>query len=400
MMVTALDHRYWRLWAATALSNLGDGVRAAAFPLLAVALTGNPVLVAGLAAAQYLPWLAFGLTAGALVDRADRRTLMWTVNTARTLLLAAFTVLVATDQATLPLLYAVAFLLGAGDTLYDNAAQAAVPALVGPEQLERANSRLVAAEVAGNELAGPALGAWLFGVAAVLPLATNTGTLAVAVLLVVSISGMFLPVTPVGPRASLGHAIREGLGWLWDQPLLRAMTGIGMVLAFADAAAFSLMVLYNQEVLRLGPAGFGLLLAAGAVGGILGGLAGPALARRLAATGALLLAVGLAGAGHLILGLTGHPILAGTMLALSGFAFGVWNVVSVSLRQRLAPDRLLGRVSSAYRTLVVGAVPLGALLGGAVAAVTSLRGTYVIAGALLLIMTVVGRRATAGVSRS
>jgi predicted MFS family arabinose efflux permease len=400
MMATALDHRYWRLWAATALSNLGDGVRAAAFPLLGVALTRNPVLVAGLVAAQYLPWLAFGLTAGALVDRTDRRTLMWTVNTGRTLLLAAFTVLVATDQATLPLLYAAAFLLGVGDTLYDNAAQAAVPALVAPEQLERANSHLVAAEIAGNELAGPALGAWLFGVAAVLPLATNTGALAVAVLLVASITGMFLPVTPAGPRASLGQEIREGLRWLWGQRLLRAMTGIGMVLAFADVAAFSLLVLYNQEILRLGPAGFGLLLAAGAVGGILGGLAAPALARRLAATGALLLAVGLTGAGHLILGLTGHPLLAGAMLALSSSAFGVWNVVSVSLRQRLAPDRLLGRVSSAYRSLGVGAVPLGALLGGAAAAATSLRGTYVIAGALLFVMAAVGRCRTAGTDRS
>jgi hypothetical protein len=102
----------------------------------------------------------------------------------------------------------------------------------------------------------------------------------------------------------------------------------------------------------------------------------------------------------LILGLTGHPILAGAMLALSSFAFGVWNVVSVSLRQRLAPDRLLGRVSSAYRTLVVGAVPFGALLGGAAAAATSLRGTYVIASALLIIMTAVGRHATAGTDRS
>jgi predicted MFS family arabinose efflux permease len=400
MMVAALDHRYWRLWAATALSNLGDGVRAAALPLLAAALTGNPVLVAGLAAAQYLPWLAFGLAAGALVDRSDRRTLMWTVNTARTLLLAAFTVLVATDQATLCWLYAVAFLLGVGDTLYDNAAQAAVPALVAPEQLERANSRLVAAEVTGNELAGPALGAWLFGVAAMLPLAANTGALAVAVLLVMSITGVFLPVTPTGPRTSLGDEIGEGLRWLWGQPLLRAMTGIGMILAFADAAAFSLLVLYNQEVLRLGPASFGLLLAAGAVGGILGGLAAPAVAGRLAVTRALLFAVGLTGVGHLILGLTGHRLLAGAMLALSGFAFGVWNVVSVSLRQRLAPDRLLGRVSSAYRTLVVGAVPLGALLGGVAAAVTSLRGTYVLAGTLLLIATAGGRQATAGTFRS
>jgi Na+/melibiose symporter-like transporter len=380
----ALDHRFWRLLTATALSNLGDGVRVAAFPLLAAALTRDPVLVGGLAVAQYLPWLVFGLVAGALADRLDRRALMWTVNTARTLLLAAFTVLVAGGEATLPSLYAVAFLLGVGETLYDNAAQAAVAAIVAPDQLERANSRLVAAEVTGNELAGPALGAWLFGVAAVLPFATNTGTLAVAVLLVVSITGMFVPAAPPGPRASLRHEIGEGLRWLWAHRPLRTMTGLGVVLAFADAAAFSLLVLYNLEVLRLGSAAFGLLLAAGAVGGVLGGLTAPAVARALGTTHALALAVALTGVGHVVLGLAGRPVVAGAMLAVSSAAFGIWNVISVSLRQRLASDRLLGRVSSAYRTLVVGAVPVGALAGGALAAATDLRVPYLAGGALLL----------------
>jgi MFS family permease len=169
-----------------------------------------------------------------------------------------------------------------------------------------------------------------------------------------------------------------------------------VVLAFADAAAFYLLVLYTLEILRLGPAAFGLLLATGAVGGILGGLASPAIARRLGTTGALVLAVGLTGAGHLVMGLTSQPVVAGAMLAVSSFAFGVWNVVCVSLRQRLVPDRLLGRVSSAYRTLVVGAAPAGALLGGAVAAI-DLRIPYLAAGILLLVMAAAGRRATAAV---
>ena len=162
---------FTRLWAANAISNLGDGVTGVAGPLLVASMTTSPALVAGAAFAQQLPWLLFALPAGAYVDRLDRRRLLVAVNLARGAILAALAVAVWADLASIPVLYTAFFLFGTGETVADRASVALVPSIVPPERLASANARLLGTYLVGNQLLAPPIGAWLFVMAAALPFA-------------------------------------------------------------------------------------------------------------------------------------------------------------------------------------------------------------------------------------
>jgi len=387
MSVVALGPAYGRLWVATALTNVGDGIRAAALPLLAASLTGRPELVAGVAVAAQVPWLLVGPLAGAVVDRVDRRRLVSTVDILRAGLLAALVAAVATGNASIWLLYLVAFVAGLGETLRDTAASTLVPALVPAQHLERANGRLVTAEVGGNELVGPALGGWLFAAAVVLPFAVNSGTLAVAAMLVLMLPDLFRPVVlaePAAGRRTLRADIAEGLRWLARHRLLRGVTALAVLLALLDAAWFAILVLYVAEAAGVTATGFGLLLAVSSLGAIAGGMLADRIIARLSLTTALSGATLLTGLAQGALGLTGAVTVIATCLAVSGFAFAIANVAVVTIRQRYTPERLLGRVTATYRTLVSGAAAAGALLGGVAAAGYGVRAPM-LAGAPVLV---------------
>jgi MFS family permease len=381
-----LGVNYWKLWSALALSNLGDGIAAVAFPLLAATLTREPALVAGLMAAELLPWLLVGLIAGAIADRTERRRLLWTVNAVRAALLCCLAVTIAVDALSILLLYAIAFILGVGETIHDAAGHVAVPAVVQSKHLDAANGRLVAAEVFGNEFAGPPLGSYLFALGAVLPFAFNGGALATAVLMVLTLPRLWVPVNGTSHgAAAISHAVREGLGWLRHDPVLRSLTALGAVLSLADSAWFSVFVLYCLNALRLSDAQFGVLLAIGAVGGLLGGVVASNVASWTGRKNALRLSVWVTALSQLVIGLTESVAVAGAMLALSSSAFALWNTVSASLRQERTPPALLGRVSGAYRTLVAGAAPVGAVLGGLVATHLGIRAPFVLGAPVLAI---------------
>ncbi|MEU6641659.1 MFS transporter [Saccharomonospora sp. NPDC046836] len=391
MATARLGPAYGRLWSATALANLGDGIRNAALPLLAAALTTDPVLVAGVAVAANLPWLVCGLLAGAVVDRVDRRKLIVVTDLARITLLATLIVSVALDAAALPLLYVTAFACGIGETLRDTAASTLVPQLVPSAEFDRANGRLVNAEVAGNELIGPPLGGYLFGVAMVLPFAVNNGALAVAVVLILALPGALTPV-PAHSRSTLRADIAAGVRWLARHRQLRAVTALGAVLTLTDGAWFAILVLYVTEVLGLPSAAYGLLLAAGAVGGLAGGGLAAWVLRHTGTAVTLIGTLVLAAAAQAAMGLTTAPVVTGLALAAGSFAFGVWNVGAVTLRQRVTAPELLGRVTSAYRTVAMGAVPVGALLGGLLADAHGLRAPLLAGVPLLLVAAALGAR--------
>ncbi len=177
---TSLGPDFAKVWTASAVSNVGDGVTMIAGPLLVAQLTGDPGLVAGAAFVQQLPWLLLALVSGVYVDRLDRRRLVIVVNLGRSAALAALTAAVATDNVTIPLVYAVFFLLGTGETLVDTAYAAIVPTLVPDEHLERANARLMATFVVGNQLAAKPLGAYLFVAGAAVPFGFDAMTFLVA----------------------------------------------------------------------------------------------------------------------------------------------------------------------------------------------------------------------------
>ncbi len=383
---------YWRLWSASTAANMGDGVRAAAFPLIAATFSRDPLVVGGLTVAAYLPWLTFGLVGGAVVDRVDRRRLSWTVNAVRTAALAALVVGLASGTANVAWLYAVAFVVGTGETLADNAVLTMLPTLVPTEQLDRANGRLVSAQVAGNEFVGPLLGSVLFSYALLLPVAVDGAALGVATALLLSLPAMSGPAPAVGTRRSVRDSIVEGVKFVRRHRRLRAVVLIGAGLSMADAAWFSLLVLYSEEVLRLEPAAFGALLAVGALGGILGGvLAGRCIARygRAAAAASALAATA---AAQVAIAVTANVPLVAAMLAVTSGAFAIWNTVSATERHVVTPNELLGRVNAAYRTAAIGVAPLGVVAGGLVARGFGLRAPLLIGVVPLLALAALASR--------
>jgi MFS family permease len=381
-----LGANFHKALVASGFANLADGVLWVALPLLAVQLTRSPVLIAGVTVAARLPWL-LAPVAGALADRLDRRQTMVRVNLVRTVLLGGLALAVAADLATLPLLYAVAVLLGFAETLFDTSAQSLLPAVVGRDDLTRANSRLFAVELVANTFVGPPLGGLLaaagLGLALGLPAAAYLVGGGILALLV----GSFRAVG-AGPAGStrLRDDIAEGARFVWRHPVLRPlaiMLGMGNM---AFTAFFSVFVLYvvAPGPMGLSEAGFGVLTATVGAGSLLGTWLAVPAERRLGRVRTLVVSVVLSTASLVVPVLTASPVLVGVSLAVSGVSVVLWNVITVSLRQRITPDRLLGRMNASYRLVGWGTMPLGALLGGALAEALGLRGAFLAAAAIYL----------------
>jgi MFS family permease len=383
----ALGPEYRKLWAASTISNLGDGVTLTAGPLLAASLTRDPVLVAGVAFAQRVPWLLFPLISGALVDRLDRRRVMGYVDAARTALIGALGVAVLLGWASLPLMYAIFFLMGTLETLFDNASQAILPAVVARDRLERANSRLLGAEIVSNELVGPPLGGFLFGVAVAVPFLLDAGTYAAAAALVLALRGGFRPVRSEGaPPTTLVAEIGEGLRWLWNHRLIRTLAIMLGVFNMTLAATQAIFVLFAQDILGLGSFGYGVLLTSGAVGGLIGSLMADRIILWLGSGGALQAAVLISAVVLTVVALTESAVVVWAAFLLIGMTGVVWNVITVSFRQAVVPQDIFGRVNSVYRLLGWGGISVGALLGGFLARSFGLTAPFWFAAGALAVM--------------
>ena len=393
-----------RYWLSGFLADFGDGVRLAAFPLLAAQLTRSPAAVAAVTAVQGLPWLLLGGGLGVVVDRTDRRRLMVTVDLARAAVIMALAAAILAHGAGLWLIYLTAFVTGAGSALRDTAAVTCVPRLVQSDRLEQANARVIAGQIVGNELAGPAAGGWLFGLAAVLPFAVNAGTLGIAVLLLLTLPGVFAPppadrAAEPGARSSFWRDFTEGVRWLWQHPDMRDVTIVAGLVSALDAAWFAVLVLFVVGDLHQQPGAYGLLLAIGALGGVAIGGIGAVLTRRLGPWRSLLLGGVAMAASQAGLGVTGNVVVAAAMLFISSGAWALFNMTAVTMRQRQVPAALLGRVSSLFGTVTRGTEALGAVAGGALAATAGIRAPMLVgAPPLAVAVTVLAwrhRRATA-----
>jgi MFS family permease len=392
---------YWRLWSSSAASNLADGVFWIAFPLLAVGLTDSPAAIAGVAIAGRLPWLVFVLFAGALADRLDRRRTMVGVALLRTVVALLLGVGVASGTLTLPMLYLAAFVLGVGETLFDTAAQSIMPSIVDRDRLSIANGRLYAVEMIANQFVGPPLGGILAAISIGLAFAGSAACFLFAALALLLLTGDFRPVpTPLPPgvtrRPGMIAQIREGLRYLFAHRLLRTLALMVGVMNLASSAAFAVFVLYAVAPgpMGLDEVGFGVLTTALALGSLLGSLTVARVEARIGRQRLLLLAVIVTGAMLAVPGLTADPWLVGASFAVSGYAVVLWNVVTVSLRQRIVPDRLLGRVNASYRLLAWGSQPIGALLGGLIGEWLGLQAVFLLAGVATLALVVARRVVT------
>jgi MFS family permease len=342
-----------------------------------------------------LPWLVFVLFAGALADRLDRRRTMTAVTLLRTLVAAGLAIGIAAGAVDLVVLYLAAFVLGVGETLFDTAAQSIMPSVVERDQLSRANGRLYAVELTMNQFVGPPLGGLLAGAAVALAFAGSALAFAVAGLALVLLTGSFRPMPPA-TRGSIIGDIRDGLRYLFGHRVLRTLAIMVGVMNLAGAAAFAVFVLYAVAPgpMGLDEVGFGVLSTAVALGSLAGSLLVERVERRLGRGRLLLVAVVVSAVTMAVPGVSPNPWVVGAAFAASGVAIMMWNVVTVSLRQRIVPDHLLGRVNASYRLLAWGSQPLGALLGGIVGELLGLRAVFLLAGAGTLVLVLGSRIVT------
>lgn len=381
-----MDSRFTRLWTASTISNLGDGVVFAAFPLIVASLTRDPIAVSVLAFSLRLPWLLFALPAGVIVDRRDRRRLMISADLVRAAALGLLAIALAAGDPSLLVLYLVGFLVGMAETIFDSAAEAFVPSIVDAPALSKANGRLVSARWVANSFIGPPLGALLFLGAAALPVAADAVTFLVAAGLVFTIGGTFT-ADRVPSTNTMREDISEGVRWLWNHRVLRATALMAGGYNLVVSGMVAILVLFAQDEVGLSDLGFGLVLAALGVGGLLGGLLAPRLEASLGTASALITTVLLAATAATTMGFTTSPVVMATAIFFFGIATTLWNVVAISLRQELTPDEMRGRAAAAGKMIAFGAEPIGALLGGLVAAWIGLRAPILIAGAGLALMT-------------
>jgi MFS family permease len=382
---------YWQLWSASSLSNLADGLVKIALPLVAVTLTDSPGLVAGMTLAVTLPWLLFALPAGALADRVDRRVAMVIANVVRAagvaVLAVALVLGLESSPAAIWALYAVALLLGTAETIYDTCAQSILPQVVARDQLPRANGRLIAAELTANEFVGPPLGGLLVAAGVAAAFATPAALWAAAVGTLLLLRGSFA-VPRTEERTTVRSDVAEGLRYLWRHRLLRTLAGMTGLFNFATNATFAVFVLYAigpDSAMGLTEVTYGLLFATIAAGNLVGALLADPIIRRLGRSRSLFLGI-LGGVGTVgIAAVTTIPLVIATAFLIGGLTNALWNVVAVSLRQRITPDRILGRINSSYRLVAWGTRPLGAAAGGLLGELLGLRAVFAIAAGLILV---------------
>lgn len=412
-----LGASYYKLFTGTVVSNLGDGMGTVAYPWLASAITRNPLLVASIAVAQRLPWLVFTLPAGVITDRLDRRKIMVAMDVMRGVLTIAVAFAVLGSQDVLPgpdevasvtgtrwgllaMVLVATLLLGMAEVLRDNANQTIIPNIVRADQLEKANGRIWGVEAVTNTFAGPPLGSILLLVAFSLPFFVDAATFFVAAAMVALIPGTFRAKRdPNRAKQSFREELGEGVRWLMGHSLLRPMAIILGLMNGAGMIALATFVLFAQEVMDVGPFLFTVIGFGGAIGGLVGGNVAPLVTKRVGPGTALAISIG---------GLMFVPVLVGliawwpVVLVLFGFEafFGIlWNVITVSLRQTIIPEDLLGRVNSVYRFFAWGMIPIGSAIGGAwvwimerqVDREFALRSTWFVVGAVHVGLFVFGR---------
>lgn len=387
---------FGRLWAAATAGNLGDGLGRVAVALFAVGLTRDPFAVAVVTALSYAPGLVLNVPVGVLVDRYDRRQLAVLAGGVRAAAITVLAVAAATGQASLWLLYAVVTLLYTCETVYDNAVSAMVPMIVGdPDDLERANGRLQGARLVAESFLGPPLAGMVFALAAASAFGISAACYLTAALLLVALSGSYRPRRNSAPPhhpPSVRREMLEGLRYVRSHRLHRLLLTLMMAVFFAAAMVNATNVLWTLDVLGVSEAWFGVFTLTLAAGALAGSQSAAALVRRVGRGRASWITIAASGVGGLIAAATTSAYVAGVGLLIVGWASLAYGIVNLSLRQRLTPEAMLGRVTGIYFAAIQGVMVVGALAGGALASVGGLRLPWLLFGAGLLVVSVLTAR--------
>jgi MFS family permease len=373
-------------------SLTGDGIRVAALPLFTAVSTRSPLAVSAVATAEVLPWLLIALPAGTLVDRLSPRRVVLVAHSVRAVVVGGLAVAVFTHHAGIPVLIGAAFLVTAGETFADSAYQSLLVELAGRDHLDRANSWYVSAETLGLDLGGPLLAAALFVWSPGACFALNTVTFAASAVCVALLPDVAVrPAIPQprnGDAVALRRQLAEGARFLLRDRALRTLVLAVVVAALAASAANAIISLYAIQTLAIRVALVPTLWAVQAVGTLIAAALVPRLATRFGEGRVMVGALSLLGVAFLVVGAIPVAGAVWTAYLLVGAGAGGWNVLSATRRQRLTPRRLMGRVTSAYRMLAWGLMPLGAALAGPLANGTSLATVFVVVGGVVTVAAV------------
>jgi MFS family permease len=381
---TALPSAFWKQWFASAISNLGDGISFVAVPLLALTLTDDERLLSLTVLATFVPWLVLALPVGVAVDRIDRQHLMVVANLVRLGVFVAIGIAAMAERLDIWLLIGLLVVIGACEVLFDSTAQAFLPMLVEPGQLARANGLLFTVEIVAGSLAGLAVGAMLFDASVGLPFTANALSFAIAAVLIIWIRPRRQPGRPT-PAASAETGMRSGFRWLLAHPMLRTLAAMFAVTNLGLMFGQGIFVKYAIDELGLDGFEFGLLLAITAMGAASGGLIGARIIGRIGLRTSIIVPYIVFGVAQLVIGVASEI----WMVAAAGFVLGaaitIWNVVTVTIRQREIPADRFGRVNAVYRWLGAAASASGVAAGGFVAYATNVRAPFLVGGAITLV---------------
>ncbi|NJP31418.1 MFS transporter [Micromonospora thermarum] len=352
------------LLASSWATNLGDGVAVAAGPLLVASLTDNPFLVSLAALLRWAPPMLFGLYAGVLSDRLDRRRIVIVANAVRVGVLGVLTLALVADRLSVFGALLALALLATAEVFADNTTGTLTPMLVRREDLAIANSRVLAGFITLNQLAGPAIGAALFAAGQAWPFAAEALLAAAGLLLVSRVSLPPRDPAPTEATRSVRRDIVEGLRWTVRHPAVRTLCLTILVFNITYGAAWSVLVLYASDRLDLGAVGFGLLSTVTAVGGLLGTVGYGWLTRRVSLGQIMRIGLIIETLTHLGLAVTTSPWVASAILFVFGAHAFVWGTTSLTIRQRAVPAQLQGRVNSINTMSTYGGLVVGSAVGG------------------------------------
>jgi predicted MFS family arabinose efflux permease len=380
------------LLGATWVSNIGDGFAIAAGPLLVASQTHDPLLVALAAFVQWTPPFLFGLWAGVLSDRMDRKVLVITVDLMRAVVVLVLVGTIVTDAVSIPVVLVALFLLGTAEVFVDNTAATLLPMIVHRDDLAIANARVQVGFITINQLVGPPIGAALFAAGTAYPF---IGQVAVIVLSAMLTSRIVLP--PHGRTADekrpVRHDIVEGVRWTLHHAAVRTLVLTIFIFNITFGAAWSVLVLYALRRLGLGEVGFGLLTTCGAAGGLAGTLAYGWITRHVTLGNLMRIGLVIETLTHLALALTTVPWVAMVIFFVFGAHAFVWGTTSITVRQRAVPSRLQGRVGSVNLIGTYGGLVIGSGVGGLVARQWGVTGPFwfAFAGSALFVVLIWGQ---------
>ena len=369
-----LGHDFSRIWSASLITNLVDGVLRLAAPLLAVSLTEDPILIGALSALGLLPWLFFAIPIGALVDRVDRRKALVIGNSLRAVIALFIAFAVSQDFINIWLLLISVFFFGICEVLVDTTSQAVLPQILDKSNYERGNSRLQISEVIVSQFAGAPLSGLLYAVSIALPFFFSTTGFILAGLLILLFP--FERAINVRKEGDAGQAklglkgdIKFALNYLYQDKQIFSIVVITTLLGFFYSLSNAIAPLFILKELNVSPALFGVVLAIQGIGALAGSIAAPMVSKYLGRGKALAINVFFASLLVIFIGLSPNAYFFVAVSVLVGFTISVWNILLMSLYQSLIPPELYGRIHGARRTIVWGLMPIGALLGGVIARV-------------------------------